>query len=122
MDALLNALDFIRSNPALVAVAGGFITPLLVSLLQQPRLTKIQRTAVAIAGSVVMGGAAALSTGMFNDAKDLVTVLIVLYTASETFYQKLWKHTGLTDRIELATAIRPKVPHVIEGELVHERE
>lgn len=127
MHALALFIEYVRSSPALVATAAGFLTPLIVAVLQQPRLAKWQRTAVGIVASVVIAGAVALSTGLFDSAKDVFTVLVVLYTASETFYQKLWKQVGLTQKIEAKTSrdLQKPVPaaeDTVDGELVHEGE
>lgn len=106
-DLIQNALillALVRENPAALALVIGFVTPLVISVVQQPRLVKWQRTAVAVAASVVLGGLTAYAAGMFDDAKSVVTVIVVLYTASETFYQKLWKQTGLAGAIEAKTS------------------
>lgn len=114
-------LEFIRTNPAAVAVIIGSVTPLVISVIQQPKLVKWQRTAIAIGSSALLGGATAYATGMFDSARDLLTIVVILYSASETFYQKLWSKVGLTQKIEQATSPSPK-PDVIEGELVDQGE
>ena len=110
MHLLSLVIEYIRSNPAAVATVGGVVTPLVIAVLQQPRLASWQRSAVSVAASVVIGGAVALSTGMFDDAKSLITVLVVLYTVSKTFYQKLWSKVGLTQKIEAKTTVGAKAP------------
>ena len=127
MHALAVLIEYVRSSPALVATAAGFLTPLGVAELEQARPAKGQGTAVGIVASIVIAGAVALSTGLFDSAKDVFTVLVVLYTASETFYQKLWKQVGLTQKIEAKTSRDLKEPtpaseDTVEGELVTEGE
>ena len=116
---LLIVLGLVRENPAAVAVVVGFVTPLLISVLQQPNLAKWQRTALSFGASIVLGGLTAYATGMFDDAKSLVTVIVVLYTASETFYQKLWKQVGLTQQIEDKTTLPGAV---VKGEVIDQGE
>ena len=115
MDAIQTLIAWIRSDPAAVGIVVGFVTPLIVSVLQQPNLSKRQRTIVAIAASVVLGGGTAYATGLFADTSSLLTILVVLYTASETFYQKLWKQTGITESIEAKTTLPSAV---IKGEVI----
>lgn len=116
---VLVLLALVRENPAALALVMGFVTPLLISVLQQPTLSKLQRTAVSIGASVVLGGLTAYAGGMFDDAKSLITVVLVLYTASETFYQKLWKQIGLTQSIEAKTTLPSGAS---TGEVVNEGE
>jgi len=106
---LLVALwTFVTTNPAGVGAAVGAVTPVLVSVLSRPEWTKRQRTVLTIGVSVVLGAAVTLSNTKIEGPADYLMVMLALYTACETFYQKFYKLTGLATVIEQATSPKPK--------------
>jgi len=116
---LLVLLALLRENPATLGIVLGFVTPLAVSVLQQPNLSKRQRTAVGVLAALVIGGLTAYGTGLFDDAKNALELIVVLYLASEAAYQRLWKQIGLTQQIEAKTTLPSAV---VNGEVVNEGE
>jgi hypothetical protein len=106
---LLVALwTFVTTNPAGVGAAVGAVTPVLVSVLSRPEWTKRQRTVLTVGVSVVLGAAVTLSNSTIEGPADYLMVMLALYTACETFYQKFYKLTGLATVIEAATSPSPK--------------
>jgi hypothetical protein len=106
---LLVALwTFVTTNPAGVGAAVGAVTPVLVSVLSRPEWTKRQRTVLTVGVSVVLGAAVTLSNSKIEGPADYLMVMLALYTACETFYQKFYKLTGLATVIEAATSPSPK--------------
>ena len=107
---------FVTTNPAGVGAAVGAVTPVLVSVLSQPRWSKRQRTALTFGVAVVLGTAVTLSNAKIEGPGDYFLVLFSLYTACEAFYQRFYKLTGLSDVIESATSPAPKpAPEEIEA-------
>lgn len=94
---------WITTDPAGVGAAVGTVTPVIVAVLQRPGLSKRTRTVIAIAAAVALGAATTLASSTITGPGDALTTMFVLYATCETFYQKLWKGSGLTDTVELAT-------------------
>jgi hypothetical protein len=110
---LLAALwTFVTTNPAGVGAAVGAVTPVLVSILSRPEWSKRQRTVLTLGVAVVLGAAVTLSNAKLEGPADYLMVLLALYTACETFYQKFYKLTGLADVIESATSPKQATPAV----------
>ena len=120
---LLGALwTFVTTNPAGVGAAIGAVTPVLVSVLSRPEWTKRQRTILTLGVAIVLGTAATLSNAKLEGPADYLMVLLALYTACETFYQKFYKLTGLAGVIESATSpkgapepVDPAAEEVVES-------
>lgn len=109
MDKLNAVIEVLRGNAVLVSLLVGSVTPLLISVVQQPNLSTSARKTLASAISVVVGLAVAASTGVLEvpdnlgDLTQLVGVVGAVWTAAEAFYQKLWQPAGV-GKLEKATS------------------
>lgn len=101
---LHSLIEALQANVVLVGLLVGSVTPLLTSLVQQPKWSKNVRIAVAVVVSVVVGFAIAAADGKLNPGNFFAVVMAVLVSA-EAFYQKLWKPTGVAPSVERATTL-----------------
>ena len=102
-------LDALQTNAVLVGLVVGSVTPLLISVVQQPTLSTNARKVLATAISVVVGVVVAGSTGQLDinsitDATQVVGVIGAVWAAAETFFQKLWQPAGVTATLEQVTS------------------
>lgn len=95
------------TTPELWAVLVGFLTPLLVAVVKQPRWSKQQKQVISIVVAVVVGVLNLLAQGVLNEASftpsGALATLVLVLGASQGAYALLWKPTGVSDRIEVAT-------------------
>lgn len=94
-------IEFLTTNTMLVGLLVGAITPPITALVQQPTLPRKLRITIALAVSVILGAALAVSTGQ-TDPADLAGTIAAVVAASEAVYHKLWK--GTAKKIEAATS------------------
>lgn len=105
-------IDLLRQNVVLVGLIMGVVTPLLISVVQQPGLSDNARKWVATAVSAVVGFVVSASQGVLPDMSnfqvtDLATTLGVIgavWSASEATFRKLWKPSGVTEAVEAVTS------------------
>lgn len=115
-------LDALQANAVIIGLVVGSLTPLVISLVQQPTLSTRTRKIVATSVSVVVGVLLAASTGDLTgidnlaDFTNLVGIVGAVWAAAETFFQKVWKPAGVTDTLEQVTS--PWVPREPEVEWV----
>lgn len=107
MEFLHTLLVFITTNPAGVGVAIGAVTPVIISILSQPRFSQRARTVLAIGVSVVLGAVLTLSNSNIEGPVDYFALITSLYATCETFYQRIYKASGLAAAIEAATSRKP---------------
>jgi hypothetical protein len=86
------------------ALIAGVLTPILVSLVQQPRWSEGLRAIVALAVAVVVGVLTVLANGGFADASGSLGVIALVLVASNTAYKTFWKPTGVSPAIEAKTS------------------
>lgn len=103
---LQSFIEALRGNVVLVGLLVGAITPLLTSLIQQPKWSKNLRIGVSVAVSVVIGFLIAAADGKLDNAGDLFSVVIAVIVAAEAFYQKVWKASGVAGAVEKATTLQ----------------
>lgn len=84
----------------------GVLSPLLISVAQQPQWAGGTRAVVAAAAAVVIGLVTVLASGDFAVGDWLTTAALVL-VASHTAYEGLWRPTGAADAIEFKTSKDP---------------
>jgi hypothetical protein len=101
MDTFLNL-----SNPALWALAVGFFSPPVISVIQQSRWSARQQSLVAFAFYLVVAAVTAYVAGLFN-APDILRLALLIFLAAGTSYKTLWKPTGVSPAIEAATSPKP---------------
>lgn len=97
-------IEALQANVVLIGLLVGAVTPLATSLVQQPRWSKQARQLVAVGVSVAVGFAVAASSGEVNSAGDLFSIVAAVWAASEAFYQKVWKASGIAGAVEAATS------------------
>lgn len=91
-------------TPQVLGLVAGGLTPLVLSVLNQPFLSKAQKHAVALVGSGAVGLLTVYLAGQF-DTSDLVTTLPLVYAACQAAYHLFWKPSGVTSTIEDATSV-----------------
>jgi hypothetical protein len=89
----------------------GVLTPLLVSVVQQPKWSQQVRAVVAAVAAIVVGLLTVLANGGFNDASGVLGIVALVLVASNTAYKTLWKPMGVAPMIEAKTS--PGGAHVI---------
>lgn len=87
----------------------GFLAPLLVAVVNQPRWSARVRRVVAILVSIVLAVFALFASGGMNEINGdpmsiIVTVLAVIGVA-QVAYALLWKPTGTVAAVESATTV-----------------
>lgn len=92
----------VLTDPAMVALIIGFVSPHLIAILQQQRFKNWQRVGIAVLWSAVAGVGTAFFTGEFTGLSVVSSFLLVL-VSTITFYKNFWKPTGITGAIEHAT-------------------
>jgi len=85
------------------ALIVGFIAPVLVSVVQQPRWSARTRVTVVVLSSILLGAGTAAVTGEMTGRTLVSSILVVLVTAIAT-YQSIWKASGIAAAIESATS------------------
>jgi hypothetical protein len=96
----------------LVAASGivGTLLPILIALVNQEHWPPWTKGAVTATLAVIAGLITAWGAGSFDGASPLVSVVVVLLTASGAF-QSFWKPTRFADFIETTTTFASrKIP------------
>lgn len=93
-------------NAALWALAVGFFSPPVISLIQQRQWSTRTKSLVAFGFYLVVAGIAAALQGAFN-VPDLVRAFLLIFLAAAASYTTLWKPTGVSPAIEDATSNPP---------------
>lgn len=93
----------IMTDEQALAVVVGFLSPLVLAMLQQPRWSNGVRSLVtflwaAVVSLLILGVAGSLSGRTWVSA----TLLVLVVTIAT--YQGFWKQTGVTRKIEAATS------------------
>lgn len=82
----------------------GILTPLVVSVVQQPKWPEQLRAGVAAVAAVVVGVVTILANGGFSDTSGVLGILALVLVASNTAYKTLWKPLGVAPLIEAKTS------------------
>lgn len=100
----------VLSDTASWALLAGVLTPLLTSLVQQPKWSRRTRVIVSVIVSAAIGLLTLLANGSLNDgpqtALSAVTLVIVAASAS---YKTIWEPMGVAPAIESATSPSPSL-------------
>jgi hypothetical protein len=99
MDGFLNL-----GTPALWALAVGFFSPPIISVIQQSRWSQRTQALVAFGFYLVVAAITAYVMGLFNGA-DILRLGLLIFLAAGTSYKTLWKPTGISPAIEKATPV-----------------
>lgn len=90
-------------TPALWALAVGFFSPPVVSVIQQRSWTPRRKALVAFGFYVIVATVGAYFAGLFN-LPDIGRIALLIFLAAAASYQSLWKPTGVSPAIEEATS------------------
>ena len=99
------------SDAQMWALIVGFVSPLLIAVVQRPGWSGPRRTAVAIGWSFITGGA----TAYFADdltGRSLVSCFLVVAVTAIASYQSIWVPTRIAPWIEAKTS-RDGEAHVV---------
>lgn len=90
-------------NVARWALIIGFLMPLLVAVIEQPKWPDWVRAVVAAILCIIAGGMQVYVMGQFN-AADLTTSILIILVEAIAVYQAFWKKVGIKT-LENATTI-----------------
>lgn len=96
-------------NASLWALAVGFFSPPIISLIQQSRWSARRQSVVAFAFYILVAAVTAYVTGLFN-TPDILRLALLIFLAAGTSYKTLWKPTGISPAIEAATTLKKPTP------------
>lgn len=91
------------SNLEMWTLIVGFVTPLIVSVINQPSWSPMLKSAIAFVVAAVLGAVTAYFKGNFDGQTVLSSILLVIVTAIAT-YQGFWKPTTIAPRLEHVTS------------------
>lgn len=97
-----------------LTIAGilGFLAPLLVAVVNQPRFSPLVRRIIAIIVSIALALVALLVSGTFivpSDPRGIGITILAVIGIAQIAYGLVWKPAGLTDQLEAATSPRTGV-------------
>lgn len=82
----------------------GVLTPILTSVIQQPKWSDQVRSIIAALVSIVVGVVTVLANGGFVDASGSLGIIALVMVSSYATYRNLWKPSGIAPAIESATS------------------
>lgn len=89
------------------AVIIGFVTPLLVAVVNQPQWTRNQKRVLAVGVSVIVGVLNLVAQGAFTEQSltwsGALASLVLVIGAAQASYALLWKPSGVAETVEAAT-------------------
>lgn len=83
----------------------GVLSPILISVVQQPSWSGQVRTLVGVVVSLAIGVLTVLANGG-ADLKDWLATLALVLVASQATYRGIFKPSGAADAIEKVTSLR----------------
>lgn len=102
--------DFLNfDNATLWALAVGFFSPPVISIIQQSRWSARTQSLVAFGFYLVVAAVTAYVAGLFNTG-DILRLALLIFLAAGTSYKTLWKPTGISPAIESATSKQDNGP------------
>lgn len=90
-------------NATLWALAVGFFSPPVVSVIQRSRWSARTQSLVAFGFYLVVAAVTAYVAGLFNTG-DILRLALLVFLAAGTSYKTLWKPTGISPAIERVTS------------------
>lgn len=92
-----------------LTIAGilGFLAPLLVAIVNQPKFSSLVRRIIAIVVSVLLALVAMFVSGTFivpTDPRGVGITILAVIGIAQIAYGLIWKPSGLTDQLEAATS------------------
>jgi len=93
------------------AIIVGFFSPIVLSVIQQPKWSERVQSIVAFVYSLIAGAITAYFSGAFDSVANAVTAILLVLVATIAFYKGFWKPTGVSPAIEGATSRTAADPH-----------
>jgi hypothetical protein len=93
----------ILDTPALWALAVGFITPPIVSVLQEQKWSERTKALVAFGFYLLIAAVTAYFAGLWT-VPDVGRLWLLIFLSASTSYRNFWKPTGVSPAIEKATS------------------
>lgn len=108
-----------------LTIAGilGFLAPLLVAIVNQPKMSPLVRRIIAIVVSVVLALVAMLISGTFivpTDPRGIGITILAVIGIAQIAYGLVWKPAGLTDQLEAATSPTPANEMIVDGSILED--
>ncbi len=92
--------DFLNlGTPALWALAVGFFSPPVISLILQSRWSPRKKALVAFVFYLVVAAVTAYVQGLFNTA-DYIRLALLVFLLAVASYKAVWHPTGIAPAIE----------------------
>ena len=91
------------TNAELWAAALGYVLPLAIAVVAQPRWTGAVKGLLMLAVAVLDGLGTAYFNGQF-DGKPIITCILIAAVAIGVAYHTVWKPSGIAPGIERATS------------------
>lgn len=95
------------SNEVMVAEVVGFVSPIVLAVIQQVPWTDTVKAIVTFLWSVVLGAITSYFAGAFNGTSIVTDILLILVTAIAT-YKGFWKKQLWVQALHVKTSYRPK--------------
>lgn len=114
--AVTDARPSLLADTATIGLIVGVFAPLLTSVVQQPRWSQRTRAVIGALVSVLLGIGVCAVNGVFSDpsafatGQTLLATVAAVLVASQSAYRGMWKQTGISPAIEVATSPNPKPP------------
>jgi hypothetical protein len=99
VDPTFSVLD----TPALWALVVGFITPPIISVIQENKWSARTKALVAFAFYLMIAAVAAWFAGLWT-VPDVGRLWLLIFLSASTSYRNFWKPTGISPAIENATS------------------
>jgi hypothetical protein len=93
-------------SPALWSLALGFLSPPVISIIQQTRWSERTQSLVAFGFYLVTAAVTVWLSGDLNGG-DYVRTALLIFIAGSTSYKAFWKPTGISPAIEAVTPPPP---------------
>ncbi|WP_199896714.1 hypothetical protein [Streptomyces niger] len=95
------------TNAQMWALIVGFLSPLLISVVNRPHWSSAIRASVQVAVSVLVGLGTAYFAGDFA-GKDIVTSILIASVSAISAYKGIFKPTGMSPAVERMTSPAPR--------------
>lgn len=106
-----SAADAVQSNPGTFAdtaswgAIAGILSPLIISVVQQPKWSGQTRVLVHLAASVAIGLLTCLANGTLDsNVQTVLSVIAVVLVSSSAAYGSIFKPSGIAAAIENGTS------------------
>ncbi|WP_223731871.1 hypothetical protein [Streptomyces purpurogeneiscleroticus] len=95
------------TNAQMWALIIGFVSPLLISVVNRPQWSSAARASVQMAVSVLVGLGSAYFAGDFA-GKDVISSILIASVSAISAYKGIFKPTGASPTLERLTSPTPR--------------